>query len=504
MPLPKPMSQRPTGMPQMRRRSGLRTAAGNLQDAFLERVRAVRDDPLILLPSIPDGAEEPREIGAIRAGLEKVKAGRLGFFARRDKGVLGAAWACRALAEKDSAPRLMDMRVEGDRRFFWPVGHVAKPACMGVQNFDDPLALMQAYKREADAGLFFFAGPDLWCTGRSPRLLPEWVAALGERLEVDVELDGDGRGVHCAHPDRAALAHVLPAGDADRPAAAGGGPTIRLCAACCGPGTAQAIGTRLLTPGGRRLYALEVALPDGTRQPVAPEADALYRVARKTGADILSDAVAAWQKGLQGRFAIGDRLYATQDEFLDQLEAPAWMRPALAAMTKPGHAAPPMSLADLLLRHRERLSDGIGALGADPQAVAERGGNAEEGALLRIAHEQAERRAKTADLPAVRPSGSLGRWIDGFVRSRRTDGEVVALQKVRREAARLQDKAHVAAFIAAAGSDPSVGTGFSFDTKEAGLGLAPQAKRVLDATGPDYVVALREYLEQSGSGETLA
>ena len=43
--LPKPMSQRPTGMPQMRRKSGLRTASGNLQEAFLERVRAIRDDP---------------------------------------------------------------------------------------------------------------------------------------------------------------------------------------------------------------------------------------------------------------------------------------------------------------------------------------------------------------------------------------------------------------------------------------------------------------------------
>jgi hypothetical protein len=173
-------------------------------------------------------------------------------------------------------------------------------------------------------------------------------------------------------------------------------------------------------------------------------------------------------------------------------------------MTASGHAGPPMSLADLLVRHRERLTDGLRALGADPAEVAARGANADEGALLRIAHEQAERSAKTADLPSVAPSGPVGRWIDGFVRSRRTDGEVVALQKVRREAPRLQHKVHVAAFIAATGSDPGMGTGFGFDTKEAGLGLAPLAKRVLEATGPEYVGALRDYLEQSGSGETLS
>lgn len=494
MPLPKPMSQRPTGMPQMRRRSGLRTASGNLQEAFLERVRAVRDDPAIVLPEVV--GEEPREIAKLRQGLEQAKEGKLGFFAKRDKGVLGAAWACRALAEKESAPRLLDARVDGDKRFYWPVGHIAKPACLGVQNWDDPMALLLAYQPLAEEGLHFFAGSDLWCTGRQAVLVPAWVAGLAERLEVELEADGDD--VRCPHPERAALAHVFPA-----TAPAARGPEIRLCPGCCPKETAQALAARVRNPGGRRPYGLEVVLPDGTRRPIEAEVDAFYRVGRKTGGELVADATAGWHKGLSGRFAIGDRLYASQDEFLDAIEAPAWMRPALAAMTAGGHAGPPMSLADLLVRHRDRLPDGLRALGADPAKVAARGANADEGALLRIAHEQAARDAKTADLPAVAPSGPIGAWIDSFVRSRRTDGEVVALQKVRREAPRLQHKAHVAAFIAAVGSDPAVGTGFSFDTKEAGLGLAPLAKRVLETTGPAYVAALRGYLEQSGSGETL-
>src|SRR5689334_1276053 len=134
MPLPKPLSQRDTGMPQMRRRSGLRTASGNLQEAFLERVRAVRDDPLLAFPEVV--GDEPRELAKLREGLEAAKAGKLGFFARRDKGVLGAVWACRELAEREGVPRLLDVRIDGQRRFFLPAGHISKQACLGVQNWD--------------------------------------------------------------------------------------------------------------------------------------------------------------------------------------------------------------------------------------------------------------------------------------------------------------------------------------------------------------------------------
>ena len=475
----------------MRRRSGLRTASGNLQEAFLERVRAVRDDPLLVLPLVV--GEEPKELANLRHALEQAKTGKLGFFARRDKGVLGAAWACRALADKEAAPRLLDTRIDGDRRFYWPVGHIAKPACLGVQNWDEPVTLLVAYQALADGGLHFFAGTDLWCTGRQAVLVPEWIESLAARLEVT--LVADDRDARCEHPDRAALAHVLPGTPR--------GPEVRLCPDCLPKETPPAFTSRVRNPGGRRPFTLEVVFPDGTRRPVGADADAFYRVGRSSGSDLVAAEVAAWQKGLTGRFAIGDRLFASQDEFLDAIEAPGWMRPALRAMTAPGHAGPPMSLADLLVRHRARLADGLHALGADPAAVAARGANADEGALLRLAHEQADRDAKTADLPAVALSGSIGQWIDSFVRLRRTDGETVALQKGRREAPRLAHKAHVAAFIAALGSDPAVGTGFSFDQKEAGLHMAPLAKRVLEATGPAYVEALRDYLEQSGSGEQL-
>jgi hypothetical protein len=492
--LPKPLSQRPTGMPQMRRKSGLRTAAGNVQGAFLDRVRAVRDDPLLLLPTIV--GEEPRELARLRQQLERAKDGKLGFFERRDKGLLGAAWACRAISERAAVPRLLDARIDGERRFYLPAGHVRKPCCLGVQNWDDPLALLLAYEQMAEA-LCFFAGEDLWCTGPAPVLPPEWVAGLAKRLEV--ELVTDGPNARCAHPERAALAHVVQGAGAAAPT-----PEVRLCRSCARPGTGGHLASRMRNPGGRRPYALQVLLPDGSRSDVAPEADALYRVGRAGGADLVDPAVAKWHGGLGGRFAAGDRLFATQDDFLDHLDAPAWMRPALAAMTAGGHAGPDLAVADLLAEHRDALAAGIRALGADPDELARRHPEADGAALLRLAHEAALRGAKTADLPPL-PAGAgpLAQWIDGFVRSRRTDGEPAALAKVRREAARLPHKAHVAAFVAACGADPAMGTGFGLDTKEAGLGLSPLAKDVLGAAGPAYLGALAAYLEQSGSGETL-
>jgi hypothetical protein len=489
MALPKPLSERDTGMPQMKRRSAVRTAAGSVQEAFLTRVRAVRDDPLLILPDVV--GEEPRAIARLRSTLEGIRAGKLGFLARRGKGLVGAVWACRELAEREAAPRLMDARIEGDRRFFLPVGHIGKPALLGVQNWDDPFALMLAYEDLAEGGLHFFAGPDLWCTGRRAALVPEWVDAFGSRIGASLVIDGSV--ARCPHSDRATLSHLLD------------GAEIRLCESCCRPETAPTLASRLKNPGGRRPYGLEVVLPDGTRSEVPRGTDARYRVGQATGAEIVGAALADWHASLgAGRFAIADRLFASQDAFLDAVEAPAWMRPALAAMTKAGHAAPSLSLADLLARHRDRLADGIRALGADPAAVAAKAAGADEGTLLRLAHEQAERAAKTADLPDPRARGPIGQWIDSFVRLRRLEGEATAVARVRREASLLQGKAHVAAFLAACGADPSIGTGFSRDQVEAGHHLAPLAKRVLAETGLAYVEALRVYLAQSGSGESVA
>jgi len=489
LPTPHSLKAQDTGMPQMKRRSAVRTAAGNVQEALLARIRAVRDDPLLVLPDVV--GDEPKAIASLRETLEGVQRGKLGFFARRDKGLVGAVWACRELAERESLPRLMDARTEGGRRFFLPVGHLEKAACLGVQNFDDPLALLMAYDGMAEDGLHFFADPDLWCTGKRAAFPEAWLAALGARLHTTLEAaGGDAR---CPHPDRAVVAHTFD------------GAELRLCGACCGKESGAAITARVRAPGGRRPFGLDVVLPDGTRKEVPRAADALYRVGTRSGADLVAAVLEDWRGGLAGRFALGDRVFADQAAFLDGLDAPAWMRPALAAMTANGHAGPDAGLAHLLALHRDRLTDGIRALGADPAQVVAQSPNADEGALLRVAHEQAERAKRKVDLPRLPPgAGPLATWIDGFVRSRILEGEAAAVAKVKREAGRLENPAHVAAFLAACGLDPAVGTGFEHGSVDAGKHWMPLAKRVLEAGGADYIGALRAYLEESGSGETLA
>ncbi len=161
-----------------KRRTSIRTAAGVAQDKYLERVRALRDDPLCVLPDCPEG--DPKPIAKIRAGIERIVAGKKpGFFDRRDKGVLGAVVQSLPLAELDAVPRLLDHKVGGKRRFFLQRGHVARTCMLGVQNHDDPQVLLMAYREMAkEQGLHFFAMPGLVCSGETPKPPQEWLEQL--------------------------------------------------------------------------------------------------------------------------------------------------------------------------------------------------------------------------------------------------------------------------------------------------------------------------------------
>ncbi|MFO1533282.1 MAG: hypothetical protein ABR562_06245, partial [Thermoplasmatota archaeon] len=69
LPRPPPSAEGMTGMPQMRRKSSIRTATGHVQEQFLERVRAVAEDPTLVLPETV--GEEPAALARLRRTLEK-------------------------------------------------------------------------------------------------------------------------------------------------------------------------------------------------------------------------------------------------------------------------------------------------------------------------------------------------------------------------------------------------------------------------------------------------
>src|SRR5207245_557766 len=136
---------------------------------------------------------------------------------------------------QESAPRLLDARIDGHRRFYLQRGHTSRAASLGVQNWDDPLALLLAWQPwAARRGLHLLAGPSLWCGERCapPRA---WLAGLCERAGIDLaaeEAEGEGTeasdGVaraSCPHGEGARVEIRLDDGP-------GGGFALRLCAAC--------------------------------------------------------------------------------------------------------------------------------------------------------------------------------------------------------------------------------------------------------------------------------
>ena len=102
----------------------------------MARIRALVEDPTVLVPE-PVGDETPA-LARLRRTLERARAGGpLPFTARCDKGSLGALREAREVANQSGAPRLLDARVDGNRRFFLPRGHVQRLVCLGVQNHDE-------------------------------------------------------------------------------------------------------------------------------------------------------------------------------------------------------------------------------------------------------------------------------------------------------------------------------------------------------------------------------
>lgn len=277
-PLPKPLSQRPTGMPQRRRKSGLRTAAGALQEQFLDRMERLREDPTLVLAR--HLGDEPRTLGKLRRQLEALKAGRKPLAARFDTHVLGATYRAMQLADWESVPRMLDAKIAGQRRFYVQRGQVVRACTLGVQNFDQPRVLMLAYASMAQRhGLHFVAMADhVLCLGKRPAPPPEWFGLVGGDA-VPMRPEGDDWG--CGHTDRDHL--VLRLED---------GPGLAVCGPCGAKleGLHRRMRERYVGPQMKKPFALHVRKPDGTLHEPSREAQARYRAGLATETDVIRSA----------------------------------------------------------------------------------------------------------------------------------------------------------------------------------------------------------------------
>lgn len=278
-PLPKPLSQRPTGMPQRRRKSGLRTAAGALQEQFLDRMERLVEDPLLVYPRIV--GPEPRPLAKLRRGLASLKAGRIPLAARFDTHVLGATYRAMLLADWEAVPRMLDAKIAGQRRFYVQRGQVTRACSLGVQNFDHPRVLVLAYATTAQRhGLHFFALRDgVVCTGKAATPPDEWFEAIGSDA-VTLSQESDAlRG--CGHADRDRV--VLGLSD---------GPSVACCAPCAGrlEGLHRRMRERHVGPQQKRPFTIQVRKADGQLKEPTREAQARYRAGIATEADVIRSA----------------------------------------------------------------------------------------------------------------------------------------------------------------------------------------------------------------------
>ncbi len=185
--------------PQKKQKTSIRTAAGTAQRSFSERLKALRADPLRVLPDCPNG--EPKAIAKIHAGLDKIVTGKVGFLLKRDKGIVGAVLSSIELADQEAFPRLIDHKVGGTRRFFIQRGHVPRSCLLGVQNHDDARTLLMAYRPLAKSDkLHFFADPGITCTGTDAQPPQAWIDALANRAGFKLETTAEGWT--CGHEDK--------------------------------------------------------------------------------------------------------------------------------------------------------------------------------------------------------------------------------------------------------------------------------------------------------------
>jgi hypothetical protein len=481
-----------------RGRSAIRTATDSLQASFLERQRLVAQEPTLLLPVCV--GPEPTAIARLRRGLEHAqRRGSPPFTARFDKGILGALRTVLELAKQEAAPRLLDAKVDGNRRFYLQRGHTVRLVNLGVQNHDDPMALMLAYGPIATkAGLFLFAGSELWCTGGKPAPPEQWFKDLAAR--TGLQLETDASGARCPHADRARLA----LGFRDGPALV-----------CCGPCARRAgnlhghITTRALCGDEpSRPVELSVRLAAGGTLPVPEPVQAAYRGGTLDEESVLDRVLKEWRTKAtpegQQRFVLGSSDFGTDhDAFLAALHLEPWEREAVRAMTKAGHVGENPAVADVLAHHRDRLGDAVATLLPEDAArfVASHPG-VEARTMVRLAHEEAGRRSLTRDLPAIAGLGPLGQWIDHFARDARTLERARLLQEVRKQIPTNRHPAHLYAFLRAVGLQSEGERSFNPEQREAGTHWEPLAKRVLEAKGAEYRDAVLAYLRETGAGET--
>jgi hypothetical protein len=478
-----------------KRRTSIRTAAGTVQEKFIARMAALREAPLAVVPVCPEG--DPKSIAKIRLSLARFANGKKpGFFDKRDKGIVGAVAHSIPLADLQTVPRILDMKIAGKRRFFLQRGHVARSCMLGVQNHDEPRALLMAYRDMAKAeGLHFFAGDQLWCSGQKPMPPQAWVDTLATDVDAPAHaIDGGW----CFGKDGAG--HVrLRFRD---------GPCIDIDPrATKGHHVHQLLAARYAGPRQRHPVEIRVVLRDGTEVEPDRDATASYRAGVVDERRLADDVMAKWRKDAREsdalRFVLGEQDFGDdQDAFLAVLNAEAWELEPLRSVTFGGFVGQAETTADVFQRQSDQLGKALVGLGKDAPAFLAKHAKSTARDTIRLGLQEIAAQERESVLPVI-VGGPETQAIDHIARQHQRNGTagVKAAVVSALEAGKVSP-GHLAAFAEAIG-DKTLSSRWSDDDKASGHALTAAAGVVLAAQGNEYVDALQTFLRSAGSGESV-
>lgn len=505
-------------MPRVRRGSGVREAD------LLSRAKALRGSVDALLPKLTE--ECPRDrFDRLREELEEVRAAhdddkRLEKLARRGDPMARAYAGLLKFALEPSAPTVVAFPIPGGEVSYAPLARTDKEAEVAVQQSDEPDRLLLGYLWWARKGFHFFATRrTLWCTGRSARPPPEFVA---ERVA-----EAPYRFVEQAKDRRFACVH-LAQGEA-RPYLEVGWPgaerSFRVCRRCAKDDRhlLSSLSDGAAVPDPASEFPVSASLNVDCRGgpecvhatlPELPRAlRSRYELGRLSDAQLVDEYLAELKPRLERTrrptFVAGGRCFGSDlSGFLQALTPTAGERAALGAVLQGSEGlfavdepSASRALEKLWSGHAEEI---VRAIVGDPEEAQRlvdeaRGAPGRVAEILKRAQHRHEAQELLGSLPQYERLVPEAAWADRIARAHRTGGDAGAERAIAEALPREGKLRGIAyGFLLALGRNAAHDWQFTDTEKEFGVVLRPRARELLDAPAAAYHPALDRLLTSAG------
>ncbi|MDE1837809.1 MAG: hypothetical protein KGJ23_14495 [Euryarchaeota archaeon] len=520
----------------------IRYTSGGKEGELLSRAKALRKDPMVLLPRLskdcPTGPFDRirRDLEAVQEAkqdAEELKhlSGKGESLARAYAGLLYYA------EERPSVVSQVARHPTGDIPFL-PLSNGSKEAEIAVQYYDDPRRLLLGYVHMARGGLFGGGGFHFYalergilCTGKEADPPPEFVRASLEHLPYRLSQVSSKEGGTAARGDGTQgtlVCQHLARGEAELHLIVrwtSVARTLKVCERCVKPDAhlLASLSESMAIPHPEGEFEVSARLPiehvhEGRCPlgdlPTLPGAlEKRYRAGRLSDAELLrsyNDEIERSEEGVRSTVLVaGGRCYEREVEnFLGALAPTTVERRALAKVL-PDLGRPLISpearagkVVELLWK--DHALDLLEAAGASPEEARRREAEARSApgraaeVLNRFAQQQREEEA-VAKLPTYRALVPEAELADRLARLLRTAGAAEVERRISRESPPEGKVRGMAwAFLLALGKETSQAWRFSDTEKEFGQALAPAARRLLDAPASGYHEALNALLLEAG------